>query len=198
MNQSLPDPPVTIRTVTANRPARIWLWAASAVASVLLLAAAVAGYRLHHGGISPWMGTAMPHATFAADGLHISGTERIRNFGTGPVLRGDWAYYVLAVPAARQNLVGTNIYNRATAVRMEASDREAVFHDFGSLASHATRDLTFTANDPQQIGAASYLENGTSPGPVNHYLRFLLTYSDRTGKLHHTDRCYQVVKGVNG
>ena len=59
-------------------------------------------------------------------------------------------------------------------------------------------DLTFSPNDPQHIGAASYLENGPGPRSVNHYLRFLLTYSDRTGKLHHTDRCYQVVKGVTG
>ena len=138
----------------------------------------------------PWLGTSVPHVRFAGDGIHLAGLDRIRNEGAAPLTGGRWSYYVLTVPATTQD--------REIKARLKRSDENAIPHDLGNLNPQATTTLTFDSGDPAQLSHASIFQPRTDPLQMNHYLRFLLTYRDAKGATHHTERCYQVVHGVNG
>ena len=142
----------------------------------------------------PWISTSMPKAKFAADGLHLSGVDRIRNNGTALLLGGQWSYYVLIVPASTRDA--------EIAKRFKISDNNVTPYNLGALSPQSTKDLSFNSSDPGQLSRVSLtapLPNALQdPRQMNHYLRFLLTYRDARGGTHHTDRCYQIVPGVNG
>ena len=139
---------------------------------------------------SPWIRARAPKVALGRDGLAVTGTDRVENYGNAPMVNGRFAFYLLAV--------APDDFDKDVAARIKFSDERIALKQLGTIAPHQQEVIALSDEGVSQLSPVSSVQGPfTDSSQADLYLRTLLTYYDNSGKVHHTNSCYQVEEGPN-